>query len=116
MLVEFEDGFGSKEIMDLIRREAFGHDGSQKQTIWFIGHHIGRLSMGELPALVDSVAQLPVDRIKNSRTAIVSHHNSTRKLMQLLADGLQHRLPIRCRTFRSLGEAHRWLDYLSTSA
>jgi len=113
LLVEFNDGFGSGDIMELMRHEAFFTDKPAKSTIWLVGKHPARVSMGELPTVVDDAAQLPLDRVKDKKTAIVTEHSSTRITMQMLADGLQHSLPLRCRTFTTIEEAHRWLDYLA---
>lgn len=114
LLVEFEDGFDSKEMMDLIRHEAFCDSSSSKHAIWNVGSQVARFSMGELPVLVDGAAQLPAERMMDSKTAIVADHRPTRMLMQMLADGLQDRLPIRCRTFGSVDEAKRWFEYIGS--
>jgi hypothetical protein len=113
-LVEFNDGFDSREIMELIHHEAFIGDEPKKNSIWHIGKHTSRLHMGELPIIVDHAAQLPLKHMKDRKTAIVTEHSSTRTTMQMLADGLQHRLPVRCRTFKTIEEAHRWLDYVNS--
>ncbi len=116
LLVELDEGFDSGEIMKLMRHEAFFDDEPVKSTIWLMGKHPARLSMGELPAVVDDAAALPLERVKDKKTAIVSDHSPTRVTMQVLADGLQRRLPLRCRTFKTIEEAHRWLDYVDSTS
>jgi hypothetical protein len=114
LLVEFSGEFDRRVLAELMRHEAFFDDGPAKSTIWLIGKHTARLSMGEIPSVVDDAAQLPLERVKDKKTAIVTDRRSTRITMQMLADGLQHRLPLRCRTFKTIEEAHRWLDYVDS--
>jgi len=116
VLVEFNDEFDSKEIMCLMKHESFGRNQPNELAIWNIGKHAARLTLGELPALVEGAEKATKKGVKCAATAIVSHHQPTRMIMQLLADGLQRRLPVRCRTFRTMEEAHRWFAYLRDSS
>lgn len=112
VLVEFNDDFESEVIMRLMQHESCGQEEPTEHAIWHMGQHAARFSLGELPALVKGAK-------KGSccdATAIVTDHMPTRMLMQLLADGLQARLPVRCRTFRTMEEAERWLAYLDSGA
>jgi hypothetical protein len=110
--VTFDDEFDRRDLSKLMHHEAFFDEEPVKNTIWLIGKHPARLSMGELPSLVDDAAARPLERVNGKKTAIVADHRSTRVTMQILADGLQHRLPLRCRTFKSIEEAYRWLSYI----
>ena len=114
LLVEFDDGFDSGDLLELMHHEAFFDDKSGRNSIWLIGKHPARLSMGELPSVIDGAALLPLERLKDKKTAIVTGHSTTRITMQMLADGLQRRLPLRCRTFKTIEEAHRWLNYVNS--
>ena len=113
LLVEFNDGFGSEDIVNLIRHEAGFDNESGKNSIWLVDKHPAQLSIGELPNVVDVAATLPLEQLRGRKTAIVTHHSVTRVALQILADGLQHRLPLRCRTFKTIEEAHRWLDFVN---
>ena len=115
VLVEFNDAFDCKEIMRLMQHESFGGKQPTEHAIWNIGKHAARLTLGELPALVEGAQQGTKNGVRCAATAIVTHHPPTRMIMQLLADGLQKRLHIRCRTFRTMEEAQRWFAYLSDS-
>jgi len=116
VLVEFNDEFDREEIMRLMQQEFFGGKQPTDYVIWHMGRHAARLTLGELPVLVDGAEQVVKKGVRRAATAIVTHHRPTRMIMQILADGLQKRLPIRCRTFRTIEEAERWFAYLNDSA
>lgn len=116
VLVEFNDEFDSEEIMRLMQHVSYGGRQTTEPTIWHLGKHAARLTLGELPALVESAEQVAKTGVRCTATAIVTHHPPTRIIMQILADGLQKKLSMRCRTFRTIEEAHRWFAYLSDSS
>jgi len=113
VLVEFNDDFGREVIMRLMQHASRNGKEPTEHAIWHMGNHAARFTRGELPELVKSAAQAAPNAPLCAATAIVTHHPPTRMLMQLLADGLQARLPVRCRTFRTMEEAERWFAYLS---
>jgi hypothetical protein len=109
LLVQFKGDFDYSTIKRIFNDELIMPDFNRQHDIWLIEHHQAQIRLGEIQTLVDDFRQLCPKNTTNKKLAIVAHPGLTFAILDLLADGLDRKLPFSCRTFSSLKEAEDWV-------
>lgn len=109
IMVELKQDFDYGILKEIIYNEIMISDAMHLHDIWLVGQHRAHLRLGELQNIVDDFRKLCPKGMRHKKSAIVVDPGLTEAILKLLADGIQMRLPITCRTFRAVDEARNWI-------
>ena len=77
--------------------------------VWLVGTHRAQVRLGELQTIVDDFSRLCPREVIDKKMAFVAEPGLTSAILELLADGLDRKLALSCRTFRSREAAEEWI-------
>ncbi len=83
--------------------------------IWMVGKHRAQVRLGEIQSIVENFSKLCPKNACNKKTAFVAEPGLTSAILELLASGLDRKLPLSCRIFETREAAEEWLGFKKSS-
>ncbi|MBN2162843.1 MAG: hypothetical protein JXR25_01920 [Pontiellaceae bacterium] len=110
LIVKFKGNFDYSTIKRILYHEISMPEFFKQNDIWLVGTHRTNIRLGEIQEIVDDFGNLcPGERLRDKRIAIVAQPGLTSAFLQLLANGLDRRLPLLCSVFDALEDAENWI-------
>ncbi len=110
LLVNFKADFDYSTIKRIIYDELIMPEFGCQHDVWLVGGHQAQVRLGEIQNIVDDFSKLCPQNTSNKKMAIIANPGLTSAILDLLADGLDRKLPFSCRTFSSRTAAEKWLE------
>ena len=109
LYVTFENDLDYSTIKQIIYGDLAMPEFCRINDIWIVGSHRAHIRLGEIQTIIDDFGHLCPRDAADKKIAIVSDLGLTAAILELLADGLDRKLPLSCRLFSTLEAAEEWI-------
>lgn len=114
LYVTFEGDLDYSTIKQIIYGELAMPEFCELNDIWILGENRAHIRLGEIQTVIDDFSNFCPPEACDKKMAIVAQAGLTAAILELLADGLNKKLPFSCRMFRTLEAAEEWIGFATS--
>ncbi len=107
--IRFNADFNYGTIRRMMYEAAMIADFWKLNDIWMVAEHRADLQLGDLQNIIDDFCKIYPAKAREKKTAIVASPGLTSAILELLANGMNRKLPLSCKLFNSHSEALEWI-------